>query len=157
MLKRYVAMGLTAVLIVAASVRLARAAWPSAGVRTSHGLACTTFVNAIDNYLSYCPFVSDYASQIDSYYAMSNTTTYLDFHVSSTSVGDSTLVSSCRQRELGTAIVCSTPAQSVGTGDHDLLVNPFSSIGGPANPYDYYYLSIATTESVDVIYGVSYL
>ena len=132
------------------------AAWPSGSVRTTHGLACTPFVNAVDSFLSYCPFISDYISGSDSHYAPNNASTYVDYHVQSTSSGASTSWSSCRQRWTGASAYCGSTTSTSGTGYHDLGVYSFGTLGGTYDQYDYYYLSVSTTESVDVIYGVSY-
>ena len=157
MQKRFaVALSAIAFVGILAGASTSFAAWPANGVRSIEGTACTPFVNAIDNFISYCPYISDFSSDADAYYAHDNATTYIDYHVQSTASGDSTTVESCRQRWTGAAVVCGTPTFTSGTGYHDLGVYSFGTLGGESDQFDYYYLSVATTETVDVIYGVDY-
>jgi hypothetical protein len=130
------------------------AGWPSGGIRTVSGKACTPFRSAVDSYVSDCPYVSDFVSSGDSYFANNVGGIYADLDVASS--GGSTGLSACRQRWTGAAVACTSPAFTSGTGYQHVYVNPFSSIGGATDQYDYYYISISTTQTVDAIYGVMF-
>ncbi len=136
----------------------ANAGWPSGQDRTIAGQGCTPFTIRVDPYdtiTSLCPYVSDYSPNADSYYALSNSIAYADYHVSSAGSGRATYVSACRQSWTGSAASCGSSGNTSGTGFKDLGVNGFSYISGSTST-DYYYVEIDTTETIDEILGVYY-
>jgi hypothetical protein len=137
----------------------ADAAWPSGEWRTLPGPSCTPFTVLVDSSDSYCPFVSDYISDADSFYAGNNGLVYVDFHVFSTrGSGNGTQAEACRQSYTGSAVACGADSsESDGTvGIKHLAIAGFDTIAGTANTSDYFYVHILTTEDVDQVYGVAY-
>lgn len=135
----------------------ARAGWPSGDPRTIPGVLCTPFTIPIDASASYCPFISDYVSAGDSFEGIYNGSAYADVHVSSTKGGGWTTMSVCRQPYTGAAAYCATAAseQDGTTGVKHLWGPGFASLSG-VTAWDYFYVEITTTETVDQIYGVGY-
>ena len=135
-----------------------RAGWPGGGnPRTIPGALCTPFSVPIDASISYCPFISDYVPGADSFEGIYNGNVYADLHVSSTNGGGWTAVSICRQPYTGGAAYCSTAAseQDGTTGVEHLWGPGFATLYG-VTVWDYFYVEIDTTETVDQVYGVGY-
>jgi hypothetical protein len=118
---------------------------------------CTPWANRIDDFQSSCPFISDYSSEYDSFMGNDNPTIFIDYHVSSTSSGGYTGGGACRQSWTGSSVACGDFAETSGTGEQDLELPGFSTIGGTASSWDYYYLQMHRSgETVDNIWGVDY-
>jgi hypothetical protein len=132
--------------------RNADADWPTGGVRTLPGQTCVWGFK-IDTQPIYCPFVSS----SDSYYAGANGYLYVDYDVSSSVSGETTTAYACHQSYTGSAYVCGEENGASGTGHHDLGVLGFASLGGTWSIYDYFYVVISTTETIDNVYGVGYI
>jgi hypothetical protein len=130
----------------------ADAGWPSGGVRTLPGQMCVWGFK-LDTQPIYCPYVSS----SDSYYAGSNQYIYVDYDVSSSFSGASTSAEACHQSYTGSAYVCGQTSVASGTGHHDLGVLGFASLGGTWSIYDYFYVTIWTSETIDNVYGVGYI
>ena len=129
----------------------AAATWPTGGVRTMPGQTCVYGIK-VDTQPIWCPFISD----SDTYYGGSNGTIYLDYHVSASGAGEVTYAAACRQSYTGSTLACGTASSTTGTGAHDLDVFGFDTISGTPTIYDYFYVSISTSETVDVVYGAGY-
>ena len=132
----------------------AMALWPTGAVRTLPGNVCKWGfkIDPHDAQMIFCPFVSD----SDADYGGYNGTIYVDYHVSSSGVNTSTLGYACRQSYTGSAVACGVSSTTIGTGAHDLDVLGFSYIGGSTTIYDYFYLTLSSTETIDSVYGAGY-
>jgi len=125
----------------------ANAAWPSGGVRVTSGTACVKSGNTF-----LCPFVSDY----DTYFGGSNSAIYVDYNVSAHTSG-SVINSGCRQSWTGTSVACGATTTTSSTGYQDVEVDGFSTISGSAAAYDSFYVQMVATDTVSIIYGVSFV
>ncbi|HVV48575.1 MAG TPA: hypothetical protein VHG72_19640 [Polyangia bacterium] len=138
--------------------QVAAAAWPAGGAtRTIPGITCTPFTIPIDgSSTSECPFVSDYSSSVDTYWAGYNTGLYVDLELENSSAIS---VSACRQRWSGAVIDCATPGTASGNfGEYDINAAGFSTIGGVAlSQWDYFFTELdVTSGGVNRLYGVGY-
>ena len=127
------------------------AAWPTGSIRTLPGQTCV-WGFSLGAQPIFCPFVSS----SDTYYAGNNSTIYVDYHVSASGTGKQTQAYACRQSYTGSAFACGSTSTAVGTGPHDLYVSGFANIGGTTTIYDYFYVTISTTETIDAVWGVGY-
>lgn len=125
----------------------ANAAWPSGGVRVTSGKACRA-----SGATFYCPFVSDY----DTYYGASNSYIYVDYNVSAHTSG-SVINSACRQSWTGASAACGSTSTTSTTGYQDVGVAGFSTISGSPDVYDSFYVQMIATDTVSIIYGVSFV
>jgi hypothetical protein len=153
-LKASLAAGCGLVLALTLGSGSAMALWPTGAVRTLPGNVCKWGfkIDPHDAQLIFCPFISD----SDAAYGGYNGTIYADYHVSSSGAGLSTSSYACRQSYTGSAVTCGASSTSTGTGSHDLDVLGFGDIGGTTTVYDYFYLTLSSTETIDSVYGAGY-